>query len=179
MNSSKTYLDFPDYVKKMDSTHNRWSEDDFDLLSATAEWLANQKDVNKLIQKGIDNAAEWKQHHKDEKVAVQEKVKQRILENKEKNDEKKIKSSLKHLAALDAMFDIPLATTKEELDSIFNGPKATERMKDQIRYRSVVLHEKITMKGSKKELYDKLLAQILLLQHHSSSHDDSSSSISD
>ncbi|KAK3774837.1 hypothetical protein RRG08_018828 [Elysia crispata] len=49
MNSSKTYLDFPDYVKKMDSTHNRWSEDDFDLLSATGVFPDLKLETVKLL----------------------------------------------------------------------------------------------------------------------------------
>ncbi|GFR70003.1 hypothetical protein ElyMa_002062000 [Elysia marginata] len=36
MNSTRTYLDFPDYVKKMDSTLKSWMEDDFDLISTTS-----------------------------------------------------------------------------------------------------------------------------------------------
>ncbi|GFN81880.1 hypothetical protein PoB_000838600 [Plakobranchus ocellatus] len=290
MNSSRTYLEFPDYVKKMDCTLDRWTEVDFDLLSVTsvfsdfkaadcdifvlkeflksdvfdqeifmttlkvivetsrkalkrqlsdfleggvfgcelsdevkdilktcpltnltgerlfgdldydmnkrrntslsmrstycmwkhnktAQWLASQnsQEIHKLIQKGIDNAPEWKQHQKDERVAVQEKVKQRIKENKWKKNEKEIKLREKKLAAINAMLGVPLATTKEELDSIFDGPKATEKMKDQIRYRSIVLGENITMTGGKKALYDKLLAQILSAHPHNSGSSDTNS----
>ena len=55
---------------------------------------------------------------------------------------------------------ISLARTKEELDTVFHVPKATERLKDQTRYRLLVVEQKITLGKNKQTLYDKLLAQI-------------------
>ena len=49
-----------------------------------------------------------------------------------------------------------LDTTIEQLDTIFNGPKATEKLKYQIRYRSLIREEKITLSGNKTVLYNKL-----------------------
>ena len=66
----------------------------------------------------------------------------------------------KKLAVLDATWDISLARTEEELDTIFHSPKATERLKDQTRYRLLVVEKKITLGGNKQALYDMLLAQL-------------------
>ena len=73
---------------------------------------------------------------------------------------KKSSARKKTLAALDAMWDISLARTKEELDTVFHSLNTTERLKDQTRYRLFVVEQKITLGGNKQGLYDKLLAQI-------------------
>ena len=63
------------------------------------------------------------------------------------------------MAALEAMCDISLSRTREELDTVFHGPKA-DRLKDQARYNLLVVKQKITLGGNKQALYAKLLAQI-------------------
>ena len=60
------------------------------------------------------------------------------------------------MAALDSMLGEDLATTIEQLDKNFNGPKTTEKLKDQMRYRSLIREEKITLSGNKNVLYNKL-----------------------
>ena len=64
------------------------------------------------------------------------------------------------MSVLDATWDISLARTEEELDTIFHSPQTTERLKDQTRYRLLVVEQKITLGGNKQALYDKLLAQL-------------------
>ena len=64
------------------------------------------------------------------------------------------------MAALDAIWDISLARTEEELDTIFHSPQTPERLKDQTRYRLLVVEKKITLGGNKQALYDMLLAQL-------------------
>ena len=44
---------------------------------------------------------------------------------------------------------ISLARAKEEFDTVFHVPKATERLKDQTRYRLVVVEQKITLGKNK------------------------------
>ena len=138
------------------STHCMWKH------NQTAKWLTQQspKSVQKLIQKGIEYGPKWKKEQRDEQKLVAETVKQQIVENKRKKDERQIKSKERHLAALNAMFGVELASTKEELDTIFHGPKATERLKEQIRYRLLVKERQITLSGNKRALYDKLLSLI-------------------
>ena len=66
------------------------------------------------------------------------------------------------MAVLDAIWDISLARTEEEPDTIFHGPKATERLKDQTRTGIgwLVVEKKIKLGGNKQALYDNLLAQL-------------------
>ena len=87
-------------------------------------------------------------------------INQRLGENKRWKDEKEIKRHGKKLAVLDAIWDISLARTEEELDTIFHSPQTTERLKDQTRYRLLVVEQKITLGGNKQALYDKLLPQL-------------------
>ena len=87
-------------------------------------------------------------------------INQRLGENKRWKDEKEIRRHGKKLAVLDATWDISLARTEEELDTIFHSPQTTERLKDQTRYRLLVVEKKITLGGNKQALYDMLLAQL-------------------
>ena len=150
------------------STHCMWKHN---------QWLTQQspKSVQKLIQKGIEYGPKWKKEQRDEQKLVAETVKHRIVENKRKKDERQIKSKERHPAALNAMFGVELASTKEELDTIFHGPKATERLKKQIRYRSLVKEQQVTLSGNKRALYDKLLSLITAPKQISTSDSESES----
>ena len=41
--------------------------------------------------------------------------------------------------------NLSLARTKEELDTVFHGSITTERLKDQTRYRLLVVEQRITL----------------------------------
>ena len=64
------------------------------------------------------------------------------------------------MTVIDVMLELSLARTKEDLDTIFNGPKASKRLKDQTVYRLLFVEQKITLSGNKQALYDNPLAQI-------------------
>ena len=49
---------------------------------------------------------------------------------------------------------ISLARTKEELDTVLHVTKATELLKDQTKYRLLVVEQKITLGKNKQTLYD-------------------------
>ena len=57
-----------------------------------------------------------------------------------------------------------IASSKKELDEIYIGPCAVKNLQAQIRFRSLVKGEGLTLKGSKDELYDKLLKHIISLE---------------
>lgn len=132
---------------------------------------SQSKFSSKTCKKGIKYGPQWRQRHREEKKAVNEKVEKRINENKWRKEEKDIKAKQRKLAGINAMLDVHLVSTKEELDDIFNGPRATEKLKDQIIFRSVVREENITLSGTKNILYDKLLRHITI--HGASSSKDS------
>ena len=68
---------------------------------------------------------------------------------------------VERLKALDAIIgELYVIDSKEELDQVYNGPNVVERLKDQIRFRSLVRGEKITLKANKKMLYERLLCHI-------------------
>ena len=141
------------------STVNMWKH------NQTEKWLSKKsKSVSKaLIERAIKYGPEWKRKSMLEKKAVDEKVQARIAENKRIKDEKALKLAERKNAAVDAILaeGCSIASTKDELDKIYSGPKAVERMKDQIRFRTLIREEKIVMTGSKKDLYDRLLNHIL------------------
>lgn len=86
-------------------------------------------------------------------------MKAKLEESKARKDEKDLKAKERELAAIDAIIDYhgTIVTNKEELDALFNGPNALNRLKDQIRFRSVVRKERILMTGNKLTLYNRLL----------------------
>ncbi|GFO41302.1 hypothetical protein PoB_006780700 [Plakobranchus ocellatus] len=141
------------------STTSMWKH------NATRRWLDKQSIgmARKLVRKAIQYGPEWKKKSKEATNAVKEKIKIKIAENKRLKDEKEVKRNERKLAALDAILTegaCVLATTKEDLDTLYNGPKALEKLKAQIRYRSLVRGEKISMTGTKRVLYERLLHQI-------------------
>ncbi|GFO19533.1 hypothetical protein PoB_004603800 [Plakobranchus ocellatus] len=103
----------------------------------SVNWLGEQSPslTKKLIERAIKYGPEWKAKSIREKKAVNEKIQERIAENKRKKDEKIIKAAERRSAALDAILAEGgfVVSSKEQLDEICKGPKAVERMKDQIR----------------------------------------------
>ena len=75
---------------------------------------------------------------------------------------KKKKKRKRKLKALDAIIveGSSIVASKEDLDKIFFGTNALEKLKDQNRFRSLVRAEKITLKGNKNMLYRLLLHHI-------------------
>ncbi|GFR88390.1 hypothetical protein ElyMa_000769000 [Elysia marginata] len=73
----------------------------------------------------------------EDKKKVNLKIIERIEENKRQKDEKAVKLKERQVAALDVVFAEGgrIVSSKEELDELFYGPRAAEKMKDQIRFR--------------------------------------------
>ena len=120
----------------------------------TATWLGNQSASfkKKLIERAIKYGPEWKKRSVDEKSSVNKRILERIEENKRKKDEKAVKLAERRNAALDAVLAEggKMVSSKEELDELYLGPRAVERMKEQIRFRSLIRNESIAIAGTKK-----------------------------
>ena len=130
----------------------------------TAKWLSEQSPslTRKLMERAIKYGPECKIKSLKEKKDVNERIQSRSTENKRKKDEKTIKLAERISAALDAILAEGgcLVSTKEQLDELYHGSRAVDKMKDQIRFRSLIRGENITMTGNKKALYERLLAHI-------------------
>ena len=139
------------------STTNMWKH------NGTANWLKKQTNSTskKIVKKAIKYGSEWRKKYQNERASVKQKIKAKIMQNKRERELKDIKMKERRLKALDAIIgELYVIDSKEELDQVYNGPNAVERLKDQIRFRSLVRGEKITLKGNKKMLYERLLRHI-------------------
>ncbi|KAK3739666.1 hypothetical protein RRG08_053521 [Elysia crispata] len=130
---------------------------DLDYCSASS--LQSPSLTRKLMERAIKYGPECKIKSLKEKKDVNERIQSRITENKRKKDEQTIKLAERRSAALDAISAEGgcLVSTKEQLDELYHGPRAVDKMKDQIRFRSLIRGENITIK---KALYERLLAHI-------------------
>ena len=130
---------------------------DLDYCSASS--LQSPSLTRKLMERAIKYGPECKLKSLKEKKDVNERIQSRITENKRKKDEQTIKLAERRSAALDAISAGGgcLVSTKEQLDELYHGPRAVDKMKDQIRFRSLIRGENITIK---KALYERLLAHI-------------------
>ena len=130
----------------------------------TASWLSQKSDktAHQIIEKGVKFGPQFKSQNIDELKAIKKQILANMLENKRKKEEKEVKDKQKTLDILDSLLGSGhvLATSKEALDAIFNGPNALDNLKVQIRYRKEFLKEKLTLKGRKEDLYNRLLSQI-------------------
>ena len=140
------------------STTNMWKG------NKTSKWLGKQSlsSSEKLVKKAIKCLPVWGKKHQEEGAAVKEKIKAKIRHNKSEKDKKDFKEKEKRLKVINAIIgeSSNLIETKQELDQVFNGPNAVETLKDQIRFRSLIRGEKISLKGNKQMLYKRLLHHI-------------------
>ena len=116
----------------------------------------------KLVKKAIKYGPVRGKKHQEERAAVKEKIKAKIRQNKSEKDKKEVKEKKKRLKVINAIIGecSNLIETKQELDQVFHGPNAVEKLKDQIRFRSLFRGEKITLKGNKQMLNKQLLHHI-------------------
>ncbi|KAK3798731.1 hypothetical protein RRG08_048246 [Elysia crispata] len=94
----------------------------------------------KIVKKAIKYGSQWRRKYQNERASVQQqKIQAKIMQNKRERELKDIKMKERSLKALDAIIgELHVIDSKEELDQVYNGPNAVERLKDQIRFRSLV-----------------------------------------
>ena len=81
-------------------------------------------------------------------------------EVKQKKDEHAIKILECKRSALDAVLargQSSIITNIEELNVVYSGPQALQRLREQVRFRNLVGGEKIKITGTKRELYERLV----------------------
>lgn len=65
--------------------------------------------------------------------------------------------------ALDAILarkDKLIVTNRNELDAVYNGPQALQRLREQVRHKNLCGGVNIKISGNKKELYERLLQHV-------------------
>ena len=84
-----------------------------------------------MVKKAIKYGQVWGKRHQAERAAVKEKIKAKIRHNKSEKDKKDVKEKGKRLKVINAIIgeSSNLIETKQELDQVFHGPNAVEKLR--------------------------------------------------